>query len=504
MAFGVSPKLSGHLLVFAVIAAVVFLLIAYRLKRSRTSNKEFRERELLNKIEEMKICREGDTKLIAELKKQLEEEIADKENKRVEVEELLANKDAMSSFDKQRDAEEFEVRMKEEVEKAKLSEAEKRERGFEEYKVLQEKIDYMKQLRERDMKEKQAKIAELEKLAVISEEKKEHGIKAVNIPILAIPICIAISVFLCKLSGYHFAASYVMSGIMVIFAANAWYSKKKVSQMLRDERQNYEDQNEEMDEITDLLDRQFEVVKSQKSAIEMLVKEIEKEKQERKEKRNTLAKLIWQLQEMEGMQNIISKQAPKRKETEELEAAVRSKAEEKALERAKFYNNMINTLKEINADEEDDDEMADDLCDAVQELADYAEDQLEEKKKRELAEEKLQHPKKNTSTVSWKAIIFVVVNTVAMAASVALRSYLVAVLIAIQAFIYGISQRRDGSVDQLKEKLRREAIRNKTLQLDIEKMKKLLETEKTYKMSDEFALEIKERKKTRQSKKTSH
>ena len=501
LAFVIASKVSGTSLVYAVIAVVV-LLIAYRLKR-RTSKIEFREKELLNKMEEMKICREGDAKLIEELKKQLEEEIADKENKRVEMEEVLANKDAMSNYDKQRDAEEFEARMKEEIEKTKLSEAEKSKRGFEEYKVLQAKIDYMKQLRESDMKEKQAKIAELERLVVISEEKKEHGIKAVNIPISVIPICIAISVLLCKLSGYHFAASFVMFGIMAIFSANAWYSKKKVAQMLRDERQNFEDQNEEMAEITDLLDRQFEVVKSQKSAIEMLMKEIEKEKQERREKRNTLAKLIWQLQEMEGMQNIISKQAPKRKETEELEAAVRSKAEERALERAKFYNNMINTLKEINADEEDDDEMADDLCDAVQELAEYAEDQLEEKKKRELAEEKLQRPKKKKSKVSWKAAIFVAVNTAAMVASLAFRSYLVVVLIAIQAFIYGI-QGRDGSVDQLKEKLRREASRNKTLQVEMEKLKKLLETEKTYKMSDEFALEIKERKKTRQSKKINH
>ena len=502
LAFGFASKGSSALIA-SVVTTLVLLMFAYRLKKKASqvmlSGKEYREKQLLDKIEEMKIRQEGDANLIEHLKKQLEDEIADKEAKRVEVEELLATKDATANYDKQRDTEEFEARMKQEIEKTKLSEAEKRKRGFEEYKVLQAKIDYMKQLRENDIKERQAKIAELEKLAVISEEKREYGIKAINIPFSAVPICVAISVLLCQLSGYHFAAPYVMFGVLVTFAANAWYSKKKVSQMLRDERQNFEDQNEEMDEMTDLLDRQFEVVKSQKSAIDMLVKEIEREKQERKEKRNTLAKLIWQLQEMEGMQNIISKQAPKGKETE-LEAAVRSKAEEKALERARFYNSMITTLKEINADEEGDDEMADDLCDAVQELADYAEDQLEDQKKRELAEEKLQRPKKQKSPVSWKAITYVIVNTGTLAVSLALQSYLVAALIAIQAIIYGL-QRREGSVDQLKEKLRREAIRNKSLQLETEKLKKLLETEKTYKMSDEFALEIKEKKKTRQSKK---
>lgn len=39
-----------------------------------------------------------------------------------------------------------------------------------------------------------------------------------------------------------------------------------------------------MDEMIDFLDRQFDVVKFQKFVIDMLMKEIEKEKQERKEK----------------------------------------------------------------------------------------------------------------------------------------------------------------------------------------------------------------------------
>ena len=201
------------------------------------------------------------------------------------------------------------------------------------------------------------------------------------------------------------------------------------------------------------------------------------------------------------MQNIISKQAPKGKEVTELEVAVRSIAEEKALARAKFYNNMIRTLKEINADDDDDEEMTDDLCGAVQELAGYAEDQLEEQKKRELEKDKPQPARKKTQ-VPWKAITFTAVNIGAIAASLALQSYLIAALVVLQALIYGL-QRREGSVDQLKEKLRREALRNRSLQLEIEKMKKLLETEKTYEMSDEYALEIKERRKTRKSIKAS-
>ena len=508
LTFGSARKVPGTLLASVIIPFVLLMLAYWFMKKTsfgtsghdaslkkKLADMEKQEKVLLDKVEEMKIRQEGDANLIEELKKQLEEELADKEAKRVEVEEIMANKEAISNKQRELEAEDFEARMKLEIEKTKLSEAEKMKRGFEEYKMLKEEIDHMKQQREKDMDERQAKIAELEKAAIVSEEKREYGIKAINIPISALPICIAMSVLLCQFFGYHVLAPYIVVCILLTFAFNAWCTKKKVSQMLRDERQNFEEQNEEMGEMTELLDRQFEVVKSQKSAIDILVKEIEKEKQERKEKRDTLAKLIWQLQEMEGMQNIISKQAPKVKEASELEAAVRNKAEERALARAKFYNSMIRTLKEINADEEEDDEMTDDLCGAVQELADYAEDQLEEQKKKELEEEKPKPPRKKPQ-VPWKAISFGAVNIGALAASLALQSYLVAALVALQALIYGL-QRREGSVDQLKEKLRREAIRNRSLQLETEKMKKLLETERTYKMSDEYALEIKERRKTR-------
>ena len=513
LALGFASKLSSTLLV-SVLTPIVLLLFAYWLKKSgigisghdaslkkTLADKEEQERMLLDKIEEMKIRQEGDANLIEELKRQLEVELADKEVKRAEVEEIMASKEAMSNKQRELEAEDFEARMKVEIEKTKLSEAEKIKRGFEEYKLLKEEIDHMKRQREKDMNDRQAKIAELEKLAIISEEKREHGIKAINISFSTVPICIALSVLLCQFFGYHFLVPHVTVCILMSFAVNAWITKMKVAQILRDERQNFVDQNEEMDDMTELLHRQFEVVKSQKSAIDMLVKEIEKEKQERKEKRDTLAKLVWQLQEMEGMQNIISKRAPKGREATDLEVAVRSVAEEKALVRAKFYNSMLHTLKEINADEEDDDEMTDDLCGAVQELAGYAEDQLEEQKRRDLEKEKPRPARKKT-LVSWKAVTFTAVNVGALAASLALQSYLITALVALQALIYGL-QRREGSVDQLKEKLRREAIRNRSLQLEIEKMKKLLETEKTYKISDEYALEIKERRKTRKSIKAS-
>ena len=513
LALGFASKVSGTLLA-SVLTPIVLLLFAFRFKKTglgipgqdaslkkKLADKEEQEKVFLAKIEEMNIRHEGDANLIEELKKQLEEELADKEVKRVEVEEIIASTEAMSNKQRELEAEDFEARIKLEIEKTKVSEAEKIKRGFEEYKLLKEEIDHMKSQREKDMNDRQTKIAELEKLAIVSEEKREYGIKAINISFSAVPICIALSMVLCQFFGYHFLVPHVTVCILMTFAANAWSTKRNVTQMLRDERQNFVEQNEEMKEMTELLDRQFEVVKSQKSAIDMLVKEIEKEKQERKEKRNTLAKLIWQLQEMEGMQNIITKQAPKGREATELEVAVRSIAEEKALARAKFYNSMIRTLKEINVDEEDDDDMTDDLCGAVQELAGYAEDQLEEQKKQEFEKEKPRPVQKKTQ-VPWKVVTFAAINIGALAASLALQSYLITALVVLQALIYGL-QRSGGSVDQLKEKLRREAIRNRSLQLEIEKMKTLLETEKTYKMSDEYALEIKERRKTRKSIKSS-
>lgn len=48
-----------------------------------------------DKIEEMKICQEGDVNFIGELKRQLEEELVDKEVKWVEVEEIMVSKEVM-------------------------------------------------------------------------------------------------------------------------------------------------------------------------------------------------------------------------------------------------------------------------------------------------------------------------------------------------------------------------------------------------------------------------
>lgn len=61
------------------------------------------------------------------------------------------------------------------------------------------------------------------------------------------------------------------------------------------------------------------------------------------------------------MQYIIFKQFFKWKEIKEFEDVVCFKVEEKVLERVKFYNSMINILKEINVDEEENGEMVVDL-----------------------------------------------------------------------------------------------------------------------------------------------
>ena len=511
--FCLSPPVAGFVLAFFVIP-LVFLLSAHQ-SRGTVKNsamlqkallqKEKQERDYLDKIEEMSIRIEGDCNLIQELKKQLEDELTEKEAKQIKVDEIMAAKE--SAFDRKGETEDFDTKMQREIEKAKLLEAEKRKKSFEEYKVLREEVDCLKREREAELNKNQSRFAELEQVAVVSDGKSEYGINRVNIPLSVLPVCLGISVVLWQLMGYHFTAPHIILTALVTFATNSWYSGKKVAQRLTEERQKYEEQHEELEEMTQILDTQFEVVKSQKSAIDMLVKEIEKEQLERREKRNTFAKLIWQLQEMDSMQNLIAKESSRTSGATGLEIALRTKAEENALERARFYNNMITTLKEISADEMEDYAMTDDLCETAQELADYAEDQLEEQKKREIDENRIRLTGKKGVGIPWKTISLATVHTGALAASIALQSYIVAGLVALQAFIYGL-QRRDGSssrharseeVDKLKMQLRRESARNRSLLIETEKLKALLKTEKTYKMSDEFALEIKEKRKAKKS-----
>ena len=134
------------------------------------------------------------------------------------------------------------------------------------------------------------------------------AVKKLNLPLASLPLWIGAGIILYHLSAVHACAPYVVFCSLMLVSANAWYTVKRWSKVLDEERRNGEELKDELDEVVELLDREYDVVRAQKSAIDMLVKEIEEEQASRKAKQVALAKLIWQLQEMEGMQTLALKE----------------------------------------------------------------------------------------------------------------------------------------------------------------------------------------------------
>lgn len=115
----------------------------------------------------------------------------------VESEEIMVIKEEMFNKLKKLEVEDFEFRMKMEIEKIKFFEVEKMKRGYEEYKMLKEEIDYMKWLCEKEMDDRKVKILEFEKFEIIFEEVREDGIKILNLFIFVFFICIVVFVLFC-------------------------------------------------------------------------------------------------------------------------------------------------------------------------------------------------------------------------------------------------------------------------------------------------------------------
>ena len=456
-----------------------------------------------DRLEELMVQTEGDANVIQELRNQLEEELAAEEGTRLKLEEVKVETESLLAQEKT--IADLSGKMRD-LEKAKIDEMEKHDQSHEEYKVLREEIDKLKRDREEEIKERKAKIAELEKLQV-AEETNKNGkkVRKLNLPLASLPFWMGLAVVMYQLSGLHVFAPCAIFCLLVVFSANAWYTLKHWIKVIEDERRLSSEQRDELEEVTELLDREYDVVKAQKSAIDMLVKEIEEEQASRKAKQVVLAKLIWQLQEMEGMQTLVLKERRHETGVKDWQTAMRRVAEEKASEKAKIYSNIISKLKEIGADTPEEDEIADDLCEAAKELTKYAEEQIEEVNSLHLDDAKHETSRTRKLPVSWKTVAMVVINTVALGAALVFKSYMAATLVAVQAVLYALQRKRTttrlwtvtDNMEVLKQKLEREIERNKAQHVENEKLKKLLRTAGRYKRSDEFALEVKERCKKR-------
>lgn len=443
-------------------------------------------------IEEMKLQIETDVKLIEQIKEQLEEEIAEKDLKM----NVVDGKESEENLDDLQNVVDMLERRLREAEKAKLEEDEKNQVTLKEYQELRNNIEKMRQEREALKNQEQMKYQKAEVKIATDDIPRVYKI---NLPIFAFPIVVGVALGLFHYtSQISFLAMQGTFCFTVLFAANIWMSMKRIKTTLLEERKELQLQNEELDDILEVLDREYEVVKTQKTAIDSLVKELDEEQVNRKAKQKELAKLIWELQEMEGMKKCIPKQTDGAKQDLDLHLKIKKIAEEKALERAQFYSNMITRLQKIGSEDEEDEVLVDDLCDAAKELSVHAENTMKDVKqmKESLTEQDKKEPKRKFPL---KSIALGVLNAASLVASLVYKSkFIFGGVIAAEALIFLVVKLRSQSESQqilkLKNKLEHQIKHNKIQKAENEKLKKLLNTEKKYKRSDEFATEVKQRR----------
>ena len=521
-----SPKLVGVVLAFVVVPTVLFVTkdaekqqrkaIAKFLSSGEVPLTGSKESEDINEvlkeklaqknrenerqqdtIEELKLRIETDTKLIEQIKEQLEEEIAEKGQKSNAAGRSKLDED---SDDLQNIVEMLEKRIRD-TEKTKLEEEERNQASMEEYRELRNNIEKMRQERESMTNQEQIKFQELKKAEVYvtaDDIPKEYKI---NLPLFAFPIVVGVALGL-----FHYTSQVswlAVQGtfcVIFLFAVNIWLSMKRIKKTLLEERAELKQQNEEIDDILEILDREYDVVKTQKVAIDSLVKELDDEQVNRKAKQKELAKLIWELQEMEGMKMCIPKQPDGGNKDLDLHLKIKKVAEEKALERAQFYSNMIEKLQEIGSEDEEDQVLADELCDAAKELSAHAENTMKDvqKMKETLTEEDNTKQKRR---FSFKAVALAVFNSAVLVVSLVYKSkFIFGAVLATEALIFtmvklkSFQTRESDEILALKRNLEQLKKRNKIQKADNDKLKKLLNTERSYKRSDEFVHVVKERR----------
>ena len=187
-------------------------------------------------IDEMKLQIDTDVKLIEQIKGQLEEEIAEKDDK-------LNTKSDDDLDDLQKVVEMLEKRLRE-AERAKLEEDKKNQVTLKEYQELRNNIEQMRQEREAVKNQDQRKYQKPE----VKVAKEIPKLYKINLPILALPIIAGIALGMSHyISQVSFLALQATFCCIVLFAANILISIKRIKNTLLEERKELQQQNEELD-----------------------------------------------------------------------------------------------------------------------------------------------------------------------------------------------------------------------------------------------------------------
>ncbi|XP_032220969.2 trichohyalin [Nematostella vectensis] len=470
VSYHVDPK---HLpLVFGLLGTpVLFALTTFEISRYRKNARESLKRiGLVNAkdefspeakvvIEQLRLQIESDKEVIEDLKQELEgtQPLPSGEDEETdEVDVLEEQRHRISSL-------EGHLKL---VEKARLEDDDRNNINFEEYKRLRNELEILKKKRAQE---------ELQEAMMMKRKNQAEGcldkdIKWINLGIASLPLWAALAIALMQVTTTHPFAPFSVLLLLVITCANVWYGKKVVMKKLIEERKIVEEQNEELDDLTELLEKEHDVVQAQKEAIDTMVREIDNEHVSLKEKRMTLAKMIWQVKEMEEMRAAIIDTDSSQLNDEVIKTSMKALAQEIAVELP-----------------DDDSVVAENLLQLASTSAtpNVMQGQVAVSPK---------HKK-------LKAIADMVISILALVVSIVYKSGVVSGLIALQLFLQFVYRKAEESSSKVSENLQKklefERKRCKTYKEQAVKLKKLYEAEKNTKTTDEFAKVVQDRQQRR-------
>lgn len=449
--------------------------------------------------EERKLKVESEKKVIEGLQELLEQEIKAKAAK----EEEMRGSDEVDVLEEQKRKVCYLEKTLHKLEMAKIEEQEENKANFDEYIKLRNAVEELKRKRDAESKSR----LELEDIKKHDTAKLQGDLRAFSLRSRSVPLWIALAVGIYQLTALHPAAPCGIIVLFTLYAANSWFKIRNFKNKLLEEREAAEYKSAELEDLAELLEKEHEVVETQKAAIDIMVREIDNEYVSRKRKTVTLAKMILQMKELDEMRCALKEENVEQAKDNEMDIAMKNISREKASERVRLYFEVSRNLPEL---EEDSLDNFGELGKTVKELASFAEARVISETENQSKTAPTPTPgnaRKNSYGQKLITVAGVTLSTVAMATSIIFKSYIPAVLMAAQLLIYLLSQRQrqngqqsKDSTEELQAKLDQQVKRNKANRLQIGKLNRLLATEKSLKKSDEAAKEIRLRVKERAEK----
>ena len=443
--------------------------------------------------EKRKLEEESDKKVIEGLQEQLEQEIKAKSAKEGD----MRGNDEVDVLEEQKRKVSFLEKTLHNLELAKIEEQQQNKTNFDEYIKLRNAVEELKRKRDAESKAK----SELEDIKKNDVTKLESDLKMFCLRPRSVPLWIAVAMVVYQLTTLHPAAPCAIIILFTLYASNSWFKIKNFRNKLLEEREVAEYKSAELGDLTELLEKEHEVVETQKAAIDIMVREIDNEFVSRKGKTLTLAKMILQMKELEEMRCALKEENVEQTKDNDMDTAMKTISKDKANERLRQFFEVRRSLPEF----EDSLNNFEELEKTIKEAVTFVETRSNDTENQTKTVAAPGNARKDSLGQEFITFAGVTLSIIAMVTTIIFKSYIPATLMGAQLLICLLSQRKNGqqskaSAEELQAKLDQEIKRNKANRLQIGKLKRLLATEKSLKKSDEAAKEIRLRVKERADK----